>query len=221
MDLLVLADSDGVVDMTLEAISRRTNVPIEEVRKYIQELSQPDPLSRSKDQEGKRLVPIDSSRDWGWQIVNYRLYRKLRDEEARRTYFRDIKRQQRKRQKANVQDKLVDTGGRCQIVPSASASSSAYKKEKKSTVRTSLNGLIDSEWIASLKADPTYRGIDVDRELGRMTNWCKIRGLTSTRRRFVNWLNRTDKPLTGAGSYPKGWSQKQIAEYEEAQKKYG
>jgi len=29
MDLLVLADQTGIVDMTTEAIARRTNVPIE------------------------------------------------------------------------------------------------------------------------------------------------------------------------------------------------
>ena len=87
MDLLVLADSTGAVDMTLEAISRRTNVPIEEVEKYINELCQPDSKSRSKLHEGKRLVPLDDRRDWGWMIVNYQHYRQIKDEEARRLYF--------------------------------------------------------------------------------------------------------------------------------------
>src|SRR5882724_3493408 len=82
MDLLVLADPTGCVDMTLEAISRRTNVPFEEVVKYVTQLCQPDPKSRSKMEEGKRLIPMDSKRDWGWLIVNYQHYRKLKDEEA-------------------------------------------------------------------------------------------------------------------------------------------
>jgi len=121
MDLLVLADSDGVVDMTAEAISRRTNVPIEEVTKYIADLQQPDPMSRSKMEEGKRIVAIDSKRGWGWKIVNYRHYRKIRDEEARRSYFRDAKRKQRRKQ--DVKDTLVDNGGQCQTVSSAYSSS--------------------------------------------------------------------------------------------------
>ncbi len=125
MDLLVLADSDGVVDMTPEAIARRINVPYTEVIKYIAELSQPDPASRSKMHEGRRIIPLDAERGWGWQIVNYRHYRTIRDEEARRSYFRDQKRKQRKRAKKNVKDNSVDNGGRCQIVPSASASASA------------------------------------------------------------------------------------------------
>lgn len=95
MDLLVLADRDGVVDMTLDAISRRTNVPEEIVAHAIRELMNGDPKSRSHEEDGRRLVAIDSHRDWGWQIVNYEHYRNIKDEEARRTYFRDKKRAQR------------------------------------------------------------------------------------------------------------------------------
>jgi len=128
MDLLVLADPDGVVDMTQEAIARRTNVPIEQVIRYIAELQQPDPASRSKAEQGRRLIPVDEGRGWGWQIVNYHHYRKIRDEEARRSYFRDAKRKQRKRNTKNVKDKKVDTGGRCQIVSSSSTSSSVLRR---------------------------------------------------------------------------------------------
>ena len=95
MDLLVLADRDGVVDMTTDAIARRTNVPEEMIVRAIAQLVRPDPRSRSQEEDGCRLVAIDSHRDWGWQIVNYEHYRNIRDEEARRTYFRDKKREQR------------------------------------------------------------------------------------------------------------------------------
>ena len=95
MDLLVLADRDGVVDMTTDAIARRTNVPEEMIVHAIAKLAAPDAQSRSHEEDGCRLVPIDSHRSWGWQIVNYEHYRNLRDEEARRAYFRDAKREQR------------------------------------------------------------------------------------------------------------------------------
>jgi len=104
MDLLVLADPTGAIDMTLEAISRRTNVPFNEVAKYVTQLCQPDPKSRSKLEEGKRLVPLDSNRDWGWKIVNYQHYRKLKDEEARRSYFRTAQREYRKKKKSEVKE---------------------------------------------------------------------------------------------------------------------
>jgi hypothetical protein len=95
MDLLVLADVDGVVDMTQQAIARRTNVPIETVTRAIEVLCAPDPASRSPDEDGRRLTPIDSRRSWGWQIVNYHRYRGMRDEESRRLYYRNYRRQER------------------------------------------------------------------------------------------------------------------------------
>jgi hypothetical protein len=102
MDLLVLADRDGVVDMTTDAISRRTNVPEEMIVHAIAKLAAPDAQSRSHEEDGCRLVPIDSHRSWGWQIVNYEHYRNLRDEEARRAYFRDAKREQRSKKCAKA-----------------------------------------------------------------------------------------------------------------------
>lgn len=144
MDLLVLADSDGVVDMTPEAISRRSNVPIDQVNKYILELQQPDPLSRSKMEEGKRIVSIDPLRGWGWKIVNYHHYRKIRDEEARRSYFRDAKRKQRK--KSVVKDTLVDKGGRCQIVSSSSLSACVQKKFKEWIEVRKAMGKAPKDW---------------------------------------------------------------------------
>jgi hypothetical protein len=96
MDLLVLADSEGVVDMTASAISRTTNVPLDVVRKAIQELSEPDEASRSPEEEGRRIALIDSHRDWGWRIINYDHYRQLRDEEGRRAYHRDYMRKKRR-----------------------------------------------------------------------------------------------------------------------------
>ncbi len=101
MDLLVLADIDGIVDMTHESIARVTNVPIEIVRATIEELERADPKSRSDAQEGRRIVRLDDHREWGWKIVNYEVYRNIRDEEARRAYFREKKREQRA--KARVQ----------------------------------------------------------------------------------------------------------------------
>ena len=104
MDLLVLADRDGVVDMTLDAISRRTNVPEEMVAHAIKELMKPDRKSRSHQVDGCRIIAIDSHRDWGWQIVNYEHYRNIKDEEARRTYFRDKQRAHRAKSQTQPTD---------------------------------------------------------------------------------------------------------------------
>ena len=88
-DLLTLADLNGVVDMTHESISRRTNVPIETVRAAISELEKPDPRSRTPDCEGRRIKRLDEHRDWGWFVVNYGNFRKIASEEQRREKTRD------------------------------------------------------------------------------------------------------------------------------------
>jgi len=83
-DLLKLCDQNGVVDRTAEAIARRTNVPMDIVKRGIAELEKPDPKSRNPVHEGRRIVRLDEHRDWGWLIVNYEYYRNLASEEQRR-----------------------------------------------------------------------------------------------------------------------------------------
>jgi hypothetical protein len=65
-DMLKLADIDGVVDMTPEAISRRINLPFEKVVEFLAELMKPDEKSRSPEHDGRRIIPLDSHRDWVW-----------------------------------------------------------------------------------------------------------------------------------------------------------
>lgn len=86
--LIVLADRHGEVDMTPQAISGETTIPLEIIQKGLALLEQPDPESRSPDEEGRRIVRLNPSRSWGWRVVNYQHYRELRDEEARRDYQR-------------------------------------------------------------------------------------------------------------------------------------
>ena len=100
MDLLVLADLEGRVDMTLEAIHRRLNIPIKIVRDAIGKLCKPDPGSRTQNDDGRRLVPLDSERAWGWQIVNFKQYREMRDENAKREYMRTYMQRRRAEERA-------------------------------------------------------------------------------------------------------------------------
>ena len=55
--------------------------------------------------------------------------------------------------------------------------------------------LTDAEWLAGLKVDPAYQGIDVDREHAKAARWCIEHNKHLTRRRFVVWLNRCERPM--------------------------
>jgi len=97
MDLLLLANwKNGQVDMTDEAIARRLNMPLEKVVEGLRKLNQPDALSRSKREGGRRIVPVDVVRPWGWVIVNYDIYRQIRSVESNRDYMRGYMREYRK-----------------------------------------------------------------------------------------------------------------------------
>lgn len=97
-DFLKLANG-GIVDMTREAIARRTNIPMEVLQKAITALESPDPSSRDAEEEGRRLVRLDDHRDWGWLIVNWEKYESIRCkyDEREKTAERVRRHRERKR----------------------------------------------------------------------------------------------------------------------------
>jgi hypothetical protein len=95
MAMLVIAEREGIVDMTPEAIAARCGYPIDIVLRGISELEKPDPRSRTPDEDGRRIIKLEDNRDWGWRITNYEKYEKIRSAEERREYFRLKKREQR------------------------------------------------------------------------------------------------------------------------------
>jgi hypothetical protein len=62
--------------------------------------------------------------------------------------------------------------------------------------------LPDGEWIASLKQDSAYAGIDIDRELAKCRRWCLENRKTFSRKRLTNWLNRVDRPISADAAKP-------------------
>lgn len=76
---IVLSNADGVVDMTPQAIAARTSIPLDIIRKGISVLEAPDPYSRTPGEDGRRIVPLDDHRPWGWKLVNHGKYMRLRN----------------------------------------------------------------------------------------------------------------------------------------------
>lgn len=121
-DLLTLADVNGVVDKTPEALSRRTNVPIDIITRAIKVLEAPDPESRRPDEDGRRIKRLDEHRTWGWFIVNYEYYRKIASEEQRRETTKARVKRFRNRRNADVT--------LCNDSPSPSSSTSSSEKKE-------------------------------------------------------------------------------------------
>ena len=106
--MIVIADADGIVDMTPQAICAHTSIPIDIIEKGLKKLSEPDPYSRTPGEEGRRIVCIDEHRPWGWQIVNYAKYKHLKDSDEVREQNRI--RAQRFRDKRNASSRDVTAG---------------------------------------------------------------------------------------------------------------
>lgn len=68
-------------------------------------------------------------------------------------------------------------------------------RDQKNTVGRA-GALPDSDWLNSLKQDPGYAGIDIDREYAKCVRWCETnRKPAPSRKRVINWLNRAEPSL--------------------------
>ena len=229
MDLLVLADRDGVVDMTPEAIGRRTNVPFELVSRALVKLAEPDTRSRSDLEAGARIVLIDSHRDWGWQIVNYQHYRSVVDDEARRTYFRDRQREVRAKQKS-VKDSQRQSHLSKKITQAeAEAEVNIELPNGSSKARSDLKTIASEPVVWSLKLNDgteypissedvetwarLYPAVEVQQQLRNMSGW--LLGNPTKRKtrrgikRFINtWLSKTQD--SGGDNGKSDWSARDL-----------
>lgn len=98
--LIIVADAEGNIDMTPEALGRLVNLPLEAVRRALQKLGDADAKSRSPEADGRRIVRLDEHRDWGWHLVNHEKYRQIRNPFDKRTYQREYMRERRAKMKA-------------------------------------------------------------------------------------------------------------------------
>lgn len=87
--LLMLKDSNGVIEASLVGLADAAKVTVEETREALRILLAPDPDDTSKVEEGRRLRVVAG----GWQIVNHDLYRF--STEAKRAFWAATKAEQR------------------------------------------------------------------------------------------------------------------------------
>ena len=155
--LLILADQDGVVDMTAAAIARRTTIPIDIITRGIAALMEPDPESRTPDEGGRRLVPLADGRSWGWRIVNYVKYRQIKREEDRREYHREYW-HKRKLKASTATQQAQPNQPIAEAEAEAEAEAKVKKTARKVATATSLacpagvNAQVWSDWFALRKA---------------------------------------------------------------------
>lgn len=105
--LIVLADKNGIVDMTTPALAARTSIPLDIITKGIEVLENSDPYSRTEGSDGRRLDRLDDHRPWGWIIINYQVYRDLQSKLEKSEY--DKQRYQGKVKKGTIPQNSTDS----------------------------------------------------------------------------------------------------------------
>lgn len=123
--MLILADAQGVVDMTIGSIARITGIPLEILQAGIAVLEAPDSGSRTPEMEGRRIARLDAHRDWGWFLVNFAKYRAMQSREQKNEADRERMREKRSRALAGgIRGRLceycgADASGVDHIIPAS------------------------------------------------------------------------------------------------------
>lgn len=71
--MLALADKHGEVRSSIPGLCKQAGVSLEGALKALAKFQAPDPLSTSKEAEGRRIEEIDG----GWALINYDKYRRM------------------------------------------------------------------------------------------------------------------------------------------------
>lgn len=82
----------GVVELMPRYMATVIGCTVDEIKAAIEYLQQPDPESRTAVEDGRRLVHLEGHL---YSVPTWATYRTKRDEDARRTYFRERQRQHR------------------------------------------------------------------------------------------------------------------------------
>lgn len=104
--LLALKDRDGIVEATVPGLARLAGITLEECEAALGRFCEPDPYSRTKEHEGRRLEPVEG----GWQLLNHAKYRGKTSAErsaawrAEQKAKKDAEQAERSRALASAQD---------------------------------------------------------------------------------------------------------------------
>jgi len=89
--MLAMSNKQGIVEASVPGLADFARVSVDECRAAIAKLEAPDPDSRTKVLDGRRIVPVDG----GWELVNHAKYREKMNKEERTQYLAIAQRRHR------------------------------------------------------------------------------------------------------------------------------
>ena len=101
--LMASTDSKGAVIGTMAKLARDARVDIEACQMAIEKFLSPDFTSLTSAHEGRRIEAIEG----GWRLLNHEKYKLMMDEERKREYFRNKRREYRDKARAHHRGQTI------------------------------------------------------------------------------------------------------------------
>ena len=135
--LLAMADKNGVADGSVPGLADFARLPVAAVRVSLEKLSSPDPDSRSKDFEGRRIEAVDG----GWLLLNHAKYRAKMGADERREYNRTRQQRYRAVAKGSRLSQSVSGSGTSHYKAEADTEADATPEAERAAIINCLNNL--------------------------------------------------------------------------------
>lgn len=129
--MLAKCDRHGYLAGSPFMLSKMANLSLPEVEHALALLGAPDPHSRSKEYDGRRITTGPD----GWQILNYAKYRAIKSAEERRAYRAEWMRNKRAAEEktdvntpVNEREHVLTRVNKCEHIAEADAEADAHKE---------------------------------------------------------------------------------------------
>jgi len=195
--MLAMSDRHGRVWSSVPGLANRSQVSLAKAIESIDKFLSPDEYSRTSDNEGRRIEPIDG----GWRLLNHEKYREIRDEEERKVYKRDWIRKKREL------DKSVDNVDKCRQVSTYTDTDTDTDTEREGRNKAKTKRFVPPShsdvmnYIFELKGNPAeaQKIVDFYESNGWKVGRNKMKDWKATTR---NWLSRSKEYDTSKSNNP-------------------
>ena len=186
MTFLASMDETGYAHFAaIGNLANRARVTVEEAEQAVKVLEAPDKESSDPTNEGRRIQRVPG----GWIVLNASKYRTL----VTRAIIQEQTRLRVQKYRDKLRGNAYVTRNNDFVTPSEALAEAESKADRQKGAKAPQ--LSDFDWRKSLAENPAYSGIDIEVEFGKMVAWCEVKKRKPSRQRFVNWLNRAERPM--------------------------
>lgn len=98
--MLAMADRRGRIFASIPGLANIAQVSLEACEVAVERFLAPDKYSRTQEQEGRRIEPLEGG--GGWRLINHAKYRDIRDAEETKAYKSEWMRKSRAAKKESA-----------------------------------------------------------------------------------------------------------------------